>query len=127
MLEIVGEAVAAAAAAGGYILDGFPRTREQAERAHVLAVERGIEADAAVYLALDDDVARRRLAERAEGGRIDDADGGVIAHRLEVFHENMQPILDFYAELGILVTIDASQPVQSVTDAILASLPPAHA
>ena len=121
VLSIVGTAVAEAAEAGGYILDGYPRTRAQAERAHELARERGIGADAAVYLALDDDVARRRLGARA-GGRVDDADASVIDHRLDVFHDNMRPILDFYEELGILVTVDAAQPVDAVTDEILAAL-----
>jgi adenylate kinase len=125
VIGIVSAAVASAAAEGGYILDGFPRTRSQAERAYALAVELGIEPDAAVYLSLDDAVARQRLAARAEG-RLDDADANVIEHRLEVFHANMEPILDFYAGLGILVTVDASQPVDAVTEAILASLPTAH-
>jgi adenylate kinase len=124
VLAVVGEAVAQASASGGYILDGFPRTRTQAERAHELAVERGIDADAAVYLALDDDVARQRLAGRAGGGRIDDADAEVIEHRLQLFHDNMRPILDYYRNRGILVTVDAAQPVQVVTDAILAALAP---
>ena len=122
VLELVGEAIAQAAESGGYILDGFPRTRAQAERAHGLAVERGIDADAAVYLALDDDVARKRLAGRAGGGRVDDADTGVIEHRLQLFHDNMRPILDYYAGRGILLTVDAGQPVDAVTDAILAAL-----
>jgi adenylate kinase len=127
VIGIVCEAVAVAAAEGGYILDGFPRTRAQAERAYALARDLGIEPDAAVYLALDDRVARDRLAARAHGGRVDDASTSVIEHRLEVFHANMQPILDFYAGLGILVTVDAALPVATVTDAILASLPPARA
>jgi adenylate kinase len=126
VIGIVADAVASAAAVGGYILDGFPRTRSQAERAFALAVELGIEPDAAVYLSLDDAVARQRLAARAGGGRVDDANASVIEHRLEVFHANMQPILDFYAGLGILVTVDASQPVDAVTDAILAALPSAR-
>ncbi len=75
-----------------------------------------------MYLALDDDVARRRLAGRAVGGRVDDGDAEVIEHRLQVFHENMRPILDFYRERGILVTVDAAQPVAAVTEAILAAV-----
>jgi adenylate kinase len=126
VMGIVAEAVAAAAAGGGYILDGFPRTRAQAERAYAIGAELGIAPDAAIYLALDDAVARQRLAARAGGGRVDDADTSVIDHRLEVFHTNMQPILDFYAGLGILITVDAAQPVEAVTDEILASLPPAR-
>ena len=123
VMAVVGDAIAAASeSGGGYILDGFPRTRAQAERAHELAQTRGLEADAAVYLALDDDVARQRLAGRAAGGRIDDGDAEVIDHRLAVFHENMRPILDFYDQRGILLTVDAAQPVAAVTDEILAAL-----
>jgi adenylate kinase len=122
VLAVVGDAIAKASESGGYILDGFPRTRAQAERAHELAESKGIDPDAAVYLALDDDVARRRLAGRAAGGRIDDADAEIIDHRLEVFHSNMRPILDFYDDRGILVTVDASAPVNEVTEAILAAL-----
>jgi adenylate kinase len=127
VIEVVSVAVTAAAAEGGYILDGFPRTRAQAERAYALSVELGIEPDAVVYLALDDTLARQRLAARAGGGRVDDADSQVIDHRLDVFHRNMQPILDFYDGLGILVTVDAAQPVERVTEAIVASLPSARA
>lgn len=124
VLAVVGEAVVGASESGGYILDGFPRTRAQAERAHELALSRGLDADAAVYLALDDDVARQRLAGRAEGGRVDDADAEVIEHRLQLFHDNMRPILEFYEERGILVTVDAAAPVDAVTETILAALAP---
>ena len=125
VLAVVGEARRTARASpGGYILDGFPRTRAQAERAYELALAQGIDADAAVYLALDDDVARRRLAGRADGGRVDDADADVIEHRLQLFHDNMRPILDYYEDRGILVTVDAAQPVDAVTEAILAALAP---
>ena len=124
VLAVVGEAIVAASESGGYILDGFPRTRAQAERAHELALERGLDADAAVYLSLDDDIARQRLAGRAEGGRVDDADAEVIEHRLQLFHDNMRPILDYYEGLGILVTVDASQAVAVITETILAALAP---
>lgn len=123
VLAVVCEAVTAACADGdGYILDGFPRTRAQAERAYELAVPKGIEADVAVYLALPDEVARQRLAGRAEGGRLDDANAQVIEHRLQLFHDNMRPILDLYRERDILVTVDAGQSVAAVSDAIIAAL-----
>ncbi len=122
VLAVVCEAVTAACESGGYILDGFPRTRAQAERAYELARPKNIEAEAAVYLALADDVARRRLAGRARAGRVDDADAGVIERRLQLFHANTRPILDFYEQRGILVTVDAVEPVDAVTEAILDSL-----
>jgi len=123
VFEVVAEAVTAACASGGgYILDGFPRTRAQAERAYELARPKGIAADAAIYLALDDDVARRRLAGRADRGRVDDANAAAIERRLELFHANMRPILDFYEGRGILVTVDAAATADEVTDAIFETL-----
>lgn len=122
IVAIVGAAILAASESGGYILDGFPRTRAQAERAYELAHPLGIDAQAAVYLALDDDVARKRLAARAGSGRADDSDAGVIEHRLQVFHDNMRPILEYYRDRGILVTVDAARPVPEVTEAILDEL-----
>ena len=122
VLGVVCEAVTVASRAGGYILDGFPRTRAQAEHAYELAVPKGIEAEAAVYLALADDVARRRLAGRADRGRADDAHADVIERRLQLFHANMRPILDFYEGRGILHPVDAEESANAVTEAILASL-----
>jgi len=121
VLQMAGEEVTAAAAEGGYVLDGFPRTLAQAERAYELAVPAGVTADAVVYLAVPDDVARERLLHRAEG-RADDADPTVIERRLRVFHEETEPLLDFYRERGILVTIDAAGPPDQVTEAMLAAL-----
>jgi adenylate kinase len=123
VLEIVGDAIRSAASeSGGYILDGFPRTRRQAERAYELAAPLGIDAQAAVYLALDDEMARKRLAGRAGDGRADDATADIIDHRLQVFHDNMRPILDYYRERGILVPVDAARPVADVTEEILSAL-----
>jgi adenylate kinase len=122
IVAIVADAVLRASESGGYILDGFPRTRAQAERAHELAQPLGIDAQAAVYLSLDDEIARTRLAGRADGGRPDDSNAGVIEHRLQVFHDNMRPILEYYSDRGILVTIDAARPVPEVTEAILNAL-----
>lgn len=121
VLQMAGAEVIEAAAEGGYVLDGFPRTLAQAERAYELAVPAGVTADAVVYLAVPDDVARERLLARDEG-RLDDADPTVIERRLRVFHDETEPLLDFYRERGILVTIDAAQPPERVTDAMLAAL-----
>ncbi len=46
----------------------------------------------------------------------------MIEHRLQLFHDNMRPILDYYRERGILVTVDAAEPVAAVTEDILAAL-----
>jgi adenylate kinase len=119
MLRVAGAAVTEAAGEGGYVLDGFPRTLAQAERAYELAGPAGVTADAVVYLAVPDEVARERLAARAVEGRADDADPDVIERRLQVFHDETQPLLDFYRDRGILVTVDAARSPDEVTDAML--------
>lgn len=104
----------AASESGGYVLEGFPRNVAQAESS-VLPV------DNVVHLALPDDVARERLAGHARTGRPDD-DREVIEHRLRQFHTDTQPILDLYNQRGILTTVDANQPPDEVTAAILRAL-----
>ncbi len=122
VLAVVGDAVSAAMKAGGYILDGFPRTLAQAERAYALAEPAGVAADAVVYLAVPDEAARQRLTGRAGDGRSDDADAAVIERRLALFHAETQPLLEFYRERKILVTIDAMQSPDTVSAAIFAAL-----
>jgi adenylate kinase len=119
VLTVVGDALSGAFEAGGYVLDGIPRTLAQAERAHALAKRTGLVADAVIYLDIADDVARERLAGRAEAGRVDDADLAVIERRLQVFHADTGPLLDFYRERGVLRTVDAVQSVEAVSNAIL--------
>jgi adenylate kinase len=75
-----------------------------------------------VYLAVPDEEARRRLAGRDDAGRTDDADPAVIERRLRLFHAETKPLLDFYAERGILVTIDAVRTADAVSAAIFAAL-----
>jgi adenylate kinase len=122
VLAVVGDALSGAVEAGGYVLDGIPRTLAQAERAYALAKPAGLAADAVIYLDAPDAVARERLAGRAALGRADDADPAVIERRLQVFHDETRPLLDFYRDRGILVTVDAVQSPDAVSAAILDSL-----
>ena len=123
VLAVIGRAVAEAMETGGYLLDGFPRTLAQAERAYEGATRANVTAHAVLYLEVPDDVAEQRLQERsATSGRSDDASAGVIHHRLEVFHEQTFPLLDFYRERGVLVTVDATPPPDEVTGTIIAAV-----
>jgi adenylate kinase len=122
VLEVVGDALRGAVKAGGYVLDGIPRTLAQAERAYALAEPAGLVADAVIYLDVADDVARVRLASRAVAGRADDADPAVIERRLQVFHADTSPLLDFYRERGILLAIDGARSAGAVSRSILDAL-----
>jgi adenylate kinase len=106
----------------GYVLDGLPRTMDQAHAAYRMAKELGVTANVALHLEVDDEeVTRRLLARAALEGRSDDT-AEVIARRLALYHEVTTPILDWYAERGILITVDSSRPVPEVTADIIAAL-----
>ncbi len=122
VLDVLTPVVVNAAARGGYILDGFPRTLPQAVAAAELALRLGVRLDAAIYLHAPDEVLTRRLLARAsQGGRADDV-ADVIRHRLRVFAETTGPLVPYYTERGILVAVDADQPPDSVTTGIQARL-----
>ena len=122
VVDVVRDALVSAGNTRGYLLDGFPRTLAQAERAFALAVPTGETADAVIYLEISDNVARKRLSERAQADRADDADLGAIEQRLTVFHAETGPLLDFYEQRGILVTVDAEASSNVVTAWILDAL-----
>jgi adenylate kinase len=111
--------VAAAAARGGYILDGFPRTLPQAMKAADVGLRLDLTLDAAIYLHVPEPVLVERLLARA---RPDDTPE-VIRHRLQVFADTTGPLIDYYRrERGILVEVDADQPPEVVTDEIQSRL-----
>jgi adenylate kinase len=99
-----------------YILDGFPRTLAQAEHADAPPL------DAVVHLAVPDEIARDRIALRAGSGRTDDASRAAIDRRLRRYHSQTEPLLDFYRRAELLRSVDAGQPLEEVTAAILRAL-----
>jgi adenylate kinase len=122
VLDVLTPAVVEAAARGGYILDGFPRTLTQATAAAELAARLGVTLDAVVYLHAPEEVLTLRLLDRAsKDGRADDR-ADVIRHRLEVFAETTGPLVAYYTGRGILISVDADQPPGSVAADIQAGL-----
>jgi adenylate kinase len=122
VMDLLRKPILAANAAGGYILDGFPRTVEQARAAHKVALELGVAVQVVVHLEVEREELMRRLLERgAQSGRSDD-NAEVIAHRLDVYDTKTRPMLDYYAEREELVSVDGSQPVEEVTKAVIDAL-----
>jgi adenylate kinase len=115
VLSVVNDAISATCG-GGYILDGFPRTIGQATNPDAPPL------DAVIHLAVPDDVAHRRIATRAGAGRLDDARPEATARRLELFHTETEPVLDFYRRRGLLATVDGTAPPDGVTAAIVQAL-----
>jgi adenylate kinase len=109
-------------AGGGYVLDGLPRNIAQARALYETARKLGMTADVALHLkAEDDELVRRLLARAALEHRSDDTEE-VIARRLALYHEVTAPIVDWYADRGILVSVDAMRPVEQVGREVLAAL-----
>lgn len=87
--------------AGGFILDGFPRTVEQAEALHDMLERRGLKLDAVVEFRVPEEELVSRLAAR---GRADDTED-VIRNRFRVYRDETAPLLDYYR--NELKTVDA--------------------
>ena len=135
----------------GFLLDGFPRTVPQAQVLDDLLRDGDGKLDVVLELVVDDDEVIRRLSGRrtcrtcnhiwhvdfdppqTEG--VCDLDGGelfqreddkaeTVANRLHVYAEQTAPLVAFYAERGILVGIDATGPVDDITNRALHALRP---
>jgi adenylate kinase len=133
----------------GFLLDGFPRNVPQAETLKKILSEMDRKLDLVLELVVDDDEVVRRLSGRRTcrkcgriwhvafdpptkdgvcdncGGELfqrDDDREETIRHRLEVYQEQTAPLASFYADEGILVGLDATGPVEEVTERALAAL-----
>jgi adenylate kinase len=123
VLDMVREAmIAAKAAGGGYVLDGIPRNMEQARAAYEIGLELGMTADVALHLQADDAELTRRLLARAALEHRSDDTPEVIAQRLALYYKVTAPIIAWYRERGILVSVDAMRSAPEVGREILVAL-----
>jgi adenylate kinase len=116
VMDMLRKPVVAAARAGGYVLDGFPRTVEQAEESYAVVRELGGEVQAAVHLEVPRDELVRRLLARGRGS---DDTRAVIEHRLQVYQEKTVPLLDYYAGREWMFVVDGALPADAVQEDIV--------
>ncbi len=145
IIGIVGERVARPDCSNGYILDGVPRTISQADA----LAQAGIEIDHVINLYVADEVIEKRMTGRrtcqdcsatyhiehnppkVEG--ICDVCGGhltirkddmpeTVLHRLEVYHAETEPLIQYYTEKGILKTVDGAGSLEGTTALIMEAL-----
>lgn len=142
VIDIVRERLASEDCKNGYLLDGFPRTVPQAE---ALAGFADIDA------VIDIEVSDEKLTERLSGRRVCLACGGTyhvstlngattcakcgekliqreddraetVLSRLAVYHAQTAPLIDFYAQRGLLKAVDGAQPMDECYGAIMSAL-----
>jgi len=149
MLGIISERLGEADAAEGFILDGFPRTSQQAFDLDELLDQLGQPLDAAILMDVDFDILMKRLTGRrtcsktgkllnvyfspqeeldqvvADGGALiqrEDDNEATIQHRLDVYREQTEPVVDFYRKRGRLKTVEAEGGIDEVYERLLAAL-----
>jgi len=149
VLGIISERLGEPDAEEGFILDGFPRTTQQALDLEDLLDQLGTPLDTAVLMDVDFDVLMKRLTGRRTcsitgkllnvyfstqdeldectnaGGELiqrEDDNEETIGNRLNVYRENTEPLIDFYKPRGKLTTIDAVGAIDEVYDRLLKAL-----
>ncbi len=105
------------------IFDGFPRTTAQAQELEVLLEELGAPISAVPLLEVPDEVLIARILERGKSSGRNDDNEQIARHRQEIYREQTQPLIDYYAARGHLRPIngvgsmdEVYQRLQQVTD-----------
>ena len=149
VLGIISERLTQPDAVDGFILDGFPRTTQQALDLSELLDQLGTPLDTAVLMDVDFDILLKRLTGRRTcsltgkllnvyfspqeeldectnaGGELiqrEDDNKETIGNRLAVYRENTEPLIDYYAKRNKLTTIDAEGTIDEVYERLVAAL-----
>ena len=147
VIEIIKSFIQGDSAENGFLMDGFPRNLAQAKKFAEMLEEVGLKLDHVINVAVDNSEIINRLGMRrtckkcrkitsvAEsnsgascpecGGELfirKDDEGKVIAHRLEVYGKETQPLIEYYSKNGVLINIDGLGTEDEVTERILKSL-----
>lgn len=108
--------------AGGFVLDGFPRTLKQAQELEVMLAKLGTEVSLVLSLNVDEHELVKRLLKRAiEQGRKDDTEE-VIKNRLVQYHQHTKPLIDYYNQKGLLKNIIGVGDVDGIFDLLCGSI-----
>ncbi|KAL8208231.1 hypothetical protein R6Q57_007643 [Mikania cordata] len=142
VVGIIDDAMKKPSCQKGFILDGFPRTVAQAQKLDEMLEKQGTKIDKVLDFAIDDSILEERITGRwihASSGRtyhtkfappkvpgIDDVTGeplmqrkddtaAVLKSRLEAFHRQTEPVIDYYSKKGVVAKLPAEKPPKEVT------------
>ena len=120
--DLITDRLASPDCAGGFLLDGYPRTTDQVRHLDNFLADHHTELDVVVQLVAEPDIVVERLRKRAlEQGRTDD-DEAVVRHRLDVYAEQTAPLIDVYSARGLVAAIDGIGDIAEVTGRIMDAL-----
>jgi adenylate kinase len=150
MIRLVAERIAQPDCARGFVLDGFPRTRAQAQALDALLAERGEQLDAVLEIAVDQDALVERISGRfacarcgagyhdrfkqpevagvcdvcgsREFVRRDDDKAETVRARLDAYQAQTAPLLPYYRDQGLLITVDGMAGIDQVSAEVLEKL-----
>ena len=108
MIRVIEERLSLPDCEKGCLLDGFPRTRVQAEALNDLLGKQGRQVDSVIELRVEQDELERRLIARhdqLEDPRPEDRPEA-IPRRLKLYFDQTEPLLDYYRDRGVLISID---------------------
>lgn len=120
--EIVRDRLSEEDAAGGFLLDGYPRNTTQVEHLDAFLSSRGESLDAVILLDVPREESLSRLTRRAEEqGRKDDT-AEAIARRLDIYENETAPIISVYEPRGIVDRIDGVGSLDDIAERIRTAL-----
>ena len=103
----------------GFLLDGFPRTIAQAEALDAILERNGEKVTSIVSIMIPDEMIIERISHRAAiEGRADDADVTIIKNRIDTYHNQTEPLIDFYKKAGTYNEVDGIGTIEEVRDRI---------
>ncbi|KAK4410775.1 adenylate kinase [Sesamum angolense] len=141
VVGIIDDALKKPSCQKGFILDGFPRTVVQAQKLDEMLDKRGVKVDKVLNFAIDDAILEERITGRwihPSSGRTyhtkfappkvpgnwraliqrKDDTAAVLKSRLEAFHKQTEPVIDYYKKKGIVANLPAEKPPQEVTSEV---------
>jgi len=121
VVEIISNRIDEPDCENGFILDGFPRNVAQAQALNNMLEKKKLKLDGVVEIAVDDDLLVSRIEKRASetvGGPRDDDNAESLKNRLNIYHKQTAPVVEYYKNKGVLRTVDGMADMDDVSKQI---------
>jgi len=119
IIKILGDVLDANSETRGFIFDGFPRTIAQGKALDQMLREKNTSIIAVLNLVVDEEELLERLVKRGEESHRSDDDPDIIQKRLEVYHNQTEPLKEYYRKKGKLFKIKGNNSIDDVFEKIV--------